>query len=406
MASKDLTTTRPPISIAGAGIGGLSAALALHERGHEAALFESAPEIVPLGVGINVQPTAIAELSRLGLADQLARIGVATQAHRYVDHRGRTLWTEPRGIAAGHDYPQYSVHRGHLQMMLLDAVTERLGPGAVHSDARLSNISGSGETAIQLTVVNSDGRSRILDTDVLVGADGLHSTVRRWLHPDEAPVSVAGTTMWRGLADLPYIFLDGVTMIIANDGTGTRLVAYPCSEQASVEGRTLLNWVCLTPSDRRSPSEDERTGLVNALAEWDFDWFDLTELAARSPQVSVYPMVDRDPLSHWGSGRVTLLGDAAHPMYPIGANGASQAIIDAGALAECFTRATDPVSALRSYEAMRIIPTTSIVEANRAMNESEKKTASRAGDPAAAPAPRLREITTEYRTVVDRSTAR
>ncbi|MFI8664374.1 FAD-dependent monooxygenase [Rhodococcus qingshengii] len=360
----------------------------------------------PLGVGINVQPTAIAELSRLGLADQLGRIGVATQAHRYVDHRGQTLWTEPRGIAAGHDYPQYSVHRGHLQMMLLDAVTERLGPDAVHADARLSNISEAGETAIELTIVNSAGQTRTLDTDVLVGADGLHSTVRRWLHPDEAPVSVAGTTMWRGLADLPYTFLDGTTMIIANDGTGTRLVAYPCSEQANSEGRTLLNWVCLTPADRRSPSEEERTGLVNALAEWEFDWFDLTELAARSAQVSVYPMVDRDPLIRWGFGRVTLLGDAAHPMYPIGANGASQAIIDAGALAECFTRASDPTSALGSYEAMRITPTTSIVQANRAMNDSEKKTAARTGDSIAAPAGRLREITTDYRAVVDRSTAR
>ncbi|MBH1933598.1 FAD-dependent monooxygenase [Streptomyces sp. AV19] len=393
--------------IAGAGIGGLTAALALHARGIRATVLEAAGEILPLGVGINVRPAAIAELTALGFAGALAATGIPTREHRYVDHRGVTLWTEPRGLDAGYGHPQYSVHRGELQSMLLDAVRERLGPGAVRTGLRLHDFE-RGAGGVRVEARDAADRPVLLEAAALVGADGVRSVVRDRLHPGRSGLSAGKVRMWRGLTELDG-FLDGRTMIVAADDRATRLIAYPVSARAAAGGGALLNWVCLvgdpaagTAGDAGIDRPGEPAEVLPHLEHWSFDWLDLRAMVLGSPRILHYPMVDRDPLERWGGGRVTLLGDAAHLMYPIGANGASQAILDAAALAAHCAEHADPAVALERYEEVRRPATTAIVLANREMDRAERAMASRPdGDKPAT----LAEVTTAYRATVERRPA-
>ncbi|WP_240138435.1 FAD-dependent monooxygenase [Streptomyces sp. MUM 178J] len=397
------------IVIAGAGIGGLTAALALHARGLAATVLESAPEIRPLGVGINIQPVAVAELIGLGLGDALAATGIATREHRYLNHKGATLWSEPRGAAAGHPAPQYSIHRGELQTLLLDAVCERLGADAIRTGAEVRGFDQGGDR-VSVQIHMPTGGATAIEADALIGADGLHSAVRARLHPDEPPVRTTAVRMWRGLAELPE-FLDGRTMIIAADDRANRIVAYPCSRRHAERGTFLLNWVCLAAVPGAAASSHVGAGRLGDLlphfADWEFDWLDIRATLGASPRILHYPMVDRDPLASWGEHLVTLLGDAAHPMYPIGANGASQAILDSVVLAtelaassgpSGLSGADDTAAALRRYEAARRPATTAIVHANRRMDRSERALADRLGGDVSG---ELRTITRDYRAAVE-----
>ena len=399
-----MTTARADIVIAGGGIGGLTTALALHAHGISATVLESAGEIRPEGVGINIQPPAIAVLTALGLGEALAETGIATREHRYLDHTGTVLWTEPRGIAAGHAYPQYSLHRGELQMLLLAAVHDRLGPDAVRTGARLTSFEQTGDGVRAVVGDRAAGSTTAYEAAALIGADGLHSAVRSQLHPGQAGLSTAGVDMWRGLTDVPD-FLDGRTMILVNDKNHARLIAYPCSARHAAQGRALVNWVCLLPIPESGPSGDpgwDRPGqLADVLphfSHWDLGWLDVPDMLSRSNQILQYPMVDRDPLAHWGKGRVTLLGDAAHLMYPIGANGASQAILDAAAVATHLAGDGDVAAALQRYEEVRRPATTAIVQANRDMDRAERAVA---GSPDQDKAAALAVLTSNYRTTVD-----
>ncbi|MFI1224285.1 MULTISPECIES: FAD-dependent monooxygenase [unclassified Streptomyces] len=389
------------IVIAGAGIGGLTAALALHARGLSATVLETAAEIRPLGVGINIQPAAVAELIGLGLGDALAATGIPTREHRYLNHRGATLWTEPRGAAAGHSAPQYSIHRGELQLLLLDAVQERLGTRAIRTATEVRGFHQSGDRVFVHTTGPS-GEAEAVEADVLIGGDGLQSAVRSQLHPDEPPLRTTAVRMWRGLTELPE-FIDGRTMIIASDDRANRIVAYPCSRRHAERGAVLLNWVCLAAAGGGDPGSGVGPGRLEDLlphfADWDFDWLDIRATLAASPTILHYPMVDRDPLPTWGDRRVTVLGDAAHPMYPVGANGASQAVLDGVALAAELSEGDDPAAALQRYEAARRPATTAIVEANRTMDRSERALAERLdGDVSGE----LRTIAHDYRAAVER----
>ncbi len=355
------------VVVVGAGIGGLTAALSLHAVGIDhVQVLESAARIEPLGVGINVLPHAVRELTELGLVDQLETIGVRTAELAYYDRHGSRIWSEPRGIEAGYHWPQYSVHRGHLQLLLLEAVRERLGVDAVTCGARVRSVRMDGDQATVQWGPPDD--LRVTHADVVVAADGIHSTVRAERHPDEGAPIWNGSVLWRGTSHARP-FLTGRSMIMAGH-RDLKFVAYPIGPAR--DGVQLINWI----AERRAPDETfaredwnravDTDVFAGHFKRWRFSWLDIPELIATATSVLEYPMVDRLPLADWTVGRVTLLGDAAHPTYPIGSNGSSQAILDARVLAHCL--ASHPIDqALRCYVDLRLPPTRALQEANRSM---------------------------------------
>ncbi|MUM17554.1 MULTISPECIES: flavin-dependent oxidoreductase [unclassified Mycobacteroides] len=359
-----MSENKTSIVIAGAGIGGLTAALTLHAAGFDVAVLESAHEVKPLGVGINMLPHAVGVLTELGLGDELSRMGVATTEIRFCNKRGTVLYTEPRGLAGDYLYPQISVHRGRLQLMLLDAVRKRVGPQSVQTNSR---VFGFEQDAAGVRVRTAVGD---IEADVLVGAEGVNSAIRAQLHPAD-PLRWAGVRMWRGAADVGP-FLTGKTMIAAHDDTDHELIAYPISDRT-------VNWVALARTDAAGdlPVDAQWNAPVSAgevldhFPGWDFGWLDIPTMIRSTDHIVEYPMVDRDPLPRWGEGRVTLLGDAAHPMYPLGANGGSQSVVDAHVLARALSESSgDPARGLADYESQRIEATHDVVLANRAMLQS------------------------------------
>jgi 5-methylphenazine-1-carboxylate 1-monooxygenase len=363
---------RDEILIIGAGMGGLTTALSLHAAGFKVRVFESAPELRPLGVGLNLLPHAARELDDLGLLAGLAATGVRCGAIAYHTKRGEPIWSEPRGLAAGYRWPQVSIHRGALQMALLAAAQERIGRDRIHLGHHLAGFEAiPGGVRADFNARDASAPREEASGRLLIAADGIHSAVRRALYPDEGPPSWNGAVMWRGVAEArPY--MDGHTMIMAGHAR-LKFVCYPISHQASQPGLHAINFVAEIRYDRSELSEREdwnKPGRLEdflpAFADWHFDWLDVPALIRAAPETFVYPMVDRDPLPRWTFGPITLLGDAAHPMYPIGSNGASQAILDARTLTGCLRYyQADLERGLQRYEAIRREATSAIVYANR-----------------------------------------
>ncbi|WP_131742275.1 flavin-dependent oxidoreductase [Actinomadura roseirufa] len=361
------------VLIVGAGIGGLTTALSLHEAGVETLLIDSAVRLRPLGVGINLLPHAVRELTELGLGGELAEIGIPTAEMVHFDRHGGRIWGEPRGRALGYNWPQYSIHRGELQMTLLEAVVARLGADAVRTGTVFEGFEQDGAEVRALLRDRASGTTETVRADVLVGADGLHSAVRRQLNPGEPAPLWNGIRMWRGVAEAEP-FLTGRTMAVAGSNVTSKIVVYPISMRAEQRGRALLNWVAEVKLDGDHLERDADWNRGGRLADvlphfedWTFDWLDVPALIKASSEILEYPMVDRDPLERWTSGRVTLLGDAAHPMYPIGSNGGSQAVLDARVLAHELAVARDPHSGLLAYERARREKVNAIVLACRDM---------------------------------------
>lgn len=359
--------------VIGGGIGGLTLALALEKRGIEAAVFEQSAQIRELGVGINTLPHAIRELAALGLLEALDRVAIRTEELIYKTARGQEILRQPRGIGAGYDVPQFSIHRGKLQSVLLEAAQERLGAGNIRTGARLVRFQ-QGPEGVTATFADPKGREWTEKGDVLIGADGIHSTVRRAYRRSAGTPSWNGILMWRG-AVWAEPFLTGRSMIIAG-GMKAKLVLYPIfNDPEEHPGRTLMNWVvCAKLGDSRTPmstrddwSKKGKLSDVTPHVEGvlHLDEIDIPAMIRATPDFYVYPMCDREPLRRWSHGRVTLMGDAAHPMYPVGSNGASQAILDATALADWLLKEPRPERALAAYEAERRPATTEIVRANR-----------------------------------------
>ncbi len=360
-----------PVLIIGAGIGGLTLALSLHQIGVAAKIYESVDRLEPLGVGINLLPHAVRELTELGLADRLAATAIPTSTLAYYSKRGQPIWSEPRGIAAGYRWPQFSIHRGELQMLLRAAVIERLGPDGIITGHHLSRFETGTRGVTAHFVDRRTGAA--LDAaggPVLIACDGIHSAVRQQLVPGEGPPLWNGAILWRGVAPAaPY--LDGATMIMAGHEF-QKFVCYPISRSARDRGQAVLNWVAelkFKPEHGWRREDWNRAGLLDeflpAFESWRFDWLDVPALIRGAPACWEYPMVDRDPLACWSHGPVTLLGDAAHPMYPIGSNGASQAILDARVLTREILAHGPTPKALEAYEAERNPATARIVLANR-----------------------------------------
>jgi 2-polyprenyl-6-methoxyphenol hydroxylase-like FAD-dependent oxidoreductase len=358
------------VAIVGGGIGGLTLGLMLHARGIGCRIYEASREIRELGVGINVLPHAIAELSALGLLARLDEVAIRTRELIYANRFGQEIWREPRGVDAGYEVPQFSIHRGRLQGVLRDAVVERLGRAAIctgHSFTAFTQEEGCVKARFKKI---AQGSRTIVSSDVLVGCDGIHSAVRRQLYPDEAGLKWNGVLMWRG-ATLSPGFLDGRTMIVAG-GFNNKLVLYPIAPRKG--GKQLVNWVVTyrmgdgsDPPPRREDwnRQGELDELMPHVARFSTPHVDLPRLVKGAPAFYEYPMADRDPLPRWTHGRVTLLGDAAHPMYPVGSNGASQAILDARCLADLLTSSEHARVALAAYEADRLPKTAEIVRNNR-----------------------------------------
>jgi 5-methylphenazine-1-carboxylate 1-monooxygenase len=358
--------------IVGGGIGGLTTALRLHTAGIEAHVYESVPDIRALGVGINLLPHAVKELTELGLLEALVTTGVQTQELRYFSKFGREIWQEPRGLAAGYRWPQISIHRGALQLLLRDAVRDRLGAACIHTGHHLASFAQRDGGTVEARFVDRRTGAPVAteSADLLIGADGIHSAVRAARYPDEGAPKWNGAILWRATT-LSVPFLTGRSMFMAGHAR-QKFVAYPITPDADASGRLLINWIAelrFEPAALANREDWNRRGdladFLPAFAGWRFDWLDIPDLIRRAEAIYEYPMVDRDPLDQWSVGHVTLVGDAAHPMYPVGSNGASQAILDARALADALASNADIPAALEAYEAQRRPATARITLSNR-----------------------------------------
>ncbi|MEO2155396.1 MAG: FAD-dependent monooxygenase, partial [Acidimicrobiales bacterium] len=347
-----------PVLVAGGGIGGLSAALCLHRAGHEVTVFETVSEPRELGVGINLLPHSVRVLHDLGLEAELAAAAVATSELRFCSDDGVMIWSEPRGLAAGNPWPQYSMHRGRLQMVLLEAVRRALGSDRVLTGHHLDGFEQDADRVVARFVDRRSGTAvGEYEGEVLVGADGLHSVLRRSFVHDEGPPRYSGLVLWRGAVEAPP-FLDGRTMFMAGHDL-QKAVVYPIRGPLEPGGTVLTNWVAERPVDLDVATADWNAAvdpgeIAPWFADWDFGWIHVGELLASTEVAYEFPMVDRDPLDRWSDGRVTLLGDAAHPMRPNGSNGASQAILDGEALADALSADMGVPAALEAYEAARL----------------------------------------------------
>ncbi|MES5488252.1 flavin-dependent oxidoreductase [Bradyrhizobium sp. INPA03-11B] len=357
--------------IVGGGIGGLTTALMLRSRGISCELYEQSETIRELGVGINTLPHAIRELAGLGLLDKLDEVAIRTYELFYLTRHGQQVWHEKRGLDAGHDVPQFSIHRGRLQSVIHQAVIERLGADAIRTGCRLGSFTQDEGGVSAYFFDRSGAHVHTARGDILIGADGIHSKVRETLFPGEGGPCWNGLMLWRGATDWPA-FLTGRSMIIAG-GLNAKAVIYPIAPGSSPASR-LTNWAVLvrigdgtSPPPRREGWSNlgRRDEMMPYVTSFTIPQVDFTGLINATPEFWEYPCCDRDPLPYWSSGRVTLLGDAAHPMYPVGSNGASQAILDARCLADMLARSEHPRQALAAYERQRLPMTADIVASNR-----------------------------------------
>ena len=359
------------VIIVGGGIGGFTLALMLHQRGIGARVYEAAPAIEPIGVGISLLPHAGKELGRLGLLDDLAAVAITTKESCFFNRFGQLVYSEPVGRWAGYDWPQFQIHRGDLQQVLHEAFAARVPDGAerVAVGHRCVGFDQDDGGAVAHFVDPAGRELPPARGSAVIGCDGIGSVVRRRLFPDEGPPVYSGVNMWRGAAVWDR-FLSGATYLRAGWLTVGKMVIYPIRDNVDGRGRQLVNWVAEVQTDRCNEQDWNHVGRLEdfypVFADWAFDWLDVAGLIRATEQILEYPMVDRDPLPRWSHGRVTLLGDAAHPMYPRGSNGAGQAILDARALADCLAASSSSVvEALAAYEDRRLGATAAVVRASR-----------------------------------------
>ena len=355
------------VLISGAGIGGLSLALSLHQVGIPCRIFESVNTIKPLGVGINLQPSSVRELIELGLLAQLDKIALRTEEVIYASAQGGKIWSEPRGMKAGYLWPQFSINRGHLQMLLFEEVKRRLGGDGISTGCEVTRWSDAGD-GVEITVRDQGTKAeQRVNGSVFIAAEGIHSSARAHLYPDEGPPKWGRIVMWRGVTQGPR-YLSGRSMAMIGEKK-RKFVCYPIADTPS---GSLINWIAdlQFPPDFEWAREDwNRPGKVEDILpefmDWSFDWLNVPQIIRGADQIFEFPMVDRDPLPKWTHGKMTLLGDAAHPMYPIGSNGATQAILDARVLTRELVSHGQTASALEKYETERRPTTSAIVLANR-----------------------------------------
>ena len=359
-----------PVLIAGGGIGGLGVALTLHQIGVPCLVLEAVAELKPLGVGINLQPNAVRELYELDIGpDQLDRIGMQAREWALVGLNGKDVYSEPRGLLAGYRWPQYAVHRGRLQMLLHHKAAERLGSRAVLTAHRVVGYRNDAD-CVSALVRAPDGAKTEIRAKLLIGADGLHSALRAQMHPEQAPIHWGGAIMWRGMT--PGVPIRSGASFV---GLGThrhRVEFYPISQPDPATGLATINWIAeITVDNSRRLSNGDWNkkvaidSFIHHFDGWRYDWLDVPAMLRGADEVFEYPMIDRDPVSTWVDGRVALLGDAAHVMYPTGSNGASQAIVDARVLGAAIIEHGVTREALQAYDRKLCAEISAVVLRNR-----------------------------------------
>ena len=354
------------VIILGAGIGGLTLALSLHQAGIPCRVYEAVPELKPMGVGVNLLPHAVRELAELGLLPQLDAVGVRTKESIFFTEHGQLIFREAAGEHAGYDWPQFSIHRGDLQTVLLEETLKRLGADSVVCNHRCTGVTQD-EGGVTM---HFEGAPAVQDVRgaVAIGCDGIHSALRKQFYPNEGAPRYSGVNMWRGTTRWKP-FLSGASMVRAGWLAVGKMVIYPIRNDIDAEGHQLVNWVAEILAPQPAMRDWSRTGrfedFLPAFADWHFDWLDVPALIRASDTILEYPMVDQDPLPRWTHGRLTLLGDAAHPMVPRGSNGAGQAIIDARFLAGALKGLGVGTAALEDYDRVRVKATTNVVLTNR-----------------------------------------
>jgi 2-polyprenyl-6-methoxyphenol hydroxylase-like FAD-dependent oxidoreductase len=356
------------IAIVGGGIAGLGFALALKRRGLTCNVYESVPEVKELGVGITLLPHAMRELAALGVQDKLEAVGIENLESVFFNRYGQFIYSEPRGRHAGYPLPELGIHRGKLHRILFEGALAQLGPQHVHTGHRCVGIEQDESGATVHFVDPSSGASLpSVRADIVVACDGINSAIRKHFYPDEK-MAFAGINTWRGVTRHKPILTGKSYMRVGTIDTG-KMVIYPIVDNIDGDGMQLVNWMAEIQGEADAMNDWNQSGSAGDFAgifkDWRFPWLDVPALIANADQILEYPMVDKDPVSQWTFGRITFMGDAAHPMYPRGSNGSAQALIDGRTLAEQLTQNPDPVDALKSYEALRLAPTAKIVETNR-----------------------------------------
>ena len=355
------------IAIVGGGIAGLSFALGLHHRGIDCDVFESVSEVKEIGVGITLLPHGMRELAELGLQDALEAAGIENLESVFYTQHGQYVYKEPRGRHAGYALPEIGIHRGKLHRILFEAAVNRLGSDKVHTGMRCSGFVQNSD-GVQLDFLNTHTNTIVsLEAQIAVACDGVNSVIRKQMHPDDA-LCFAGINTWRGVTVHPPILTGKSYLRIGTVEVG-KMVIYPITDNVDGKGNQLINWVAELQKPNAVMNDWNRPGDPAVCAEifknWTFDFLNVPELILKADKVFEYPMVDKNALPFWTQGRVTLMGDAAHPMYPRGSNGSAQALIDARTLADQLSQHVDPKEALKSYEALRLAPTAKVVETNR-----------------------------------------
>ena len=356
------------VAIVGGGICGLSLALNLHKRGIEARVYERAPEIKPLGVGITLLPHAMREFSALGLGEQLLAAGIENRESCFYNRFGQLIYREDRGKFAGYQYPEVGIHRGRLHVILYDAVKKNLGADAVVTDCEATAVEQDDAGATVHFKRTSTGEKRdSVRADVVIDCEGVNSAIRRQFYPDDKIV-FSGINTWRGVTRRKPINGGRTYMRVGSINTG-KMVIYPIVDNIDGDGNQLINWMAEIKRDTAVQNDWNKPGdladFYPIYESWRFDWLDVAQMIRDADQILEYPMVDKDPIAKWTFGRVTLAGDAAHPMYPRGSNGAAQAAIDARTLADMLVKNPDARDALKAYEDARAQPAAKVVETNR-----------------------------------------
>lgn len=356
------------IAIVGGGIAGLALALGLHQRGLACQVYEAVPEVKEIGVGITLLPHAMRELRDLGLQAELEAVAIENLESVFYNRWGQFIYREPRGRHAGYDVPELGIHRGKLHQVLYRAAAARLGTQGLHTAHRCVRFEQDATGVTLYFAPDAQGHTPApVRADVVVACDGVNSAIRRQLFPQDA-LCFAGINTWRGVTVHKPILTGKSYIRVGSIDTG-KMVIYPIVDNVDGQGNQLINWVAEIRRPDAAMNDWNQPGRLDdflpTFADWRFDWLDVPALIRNATQVFEYPMVDKDALPRWSHGRLTLMGDAAHPMYPRGSNGSAQALVDARTLADLLASTADPVEALQLYEAARLPATARVVETNR-----------------------------------------